>query len=111
MLNFWKVYYFNDGSNPYISYTYRRFWEMLMAFDPEMIDNNHFRIAGYMRYKPTTYEGKKDRLRNFAIHWQDRIGSGDFDMSWENVLDWQGFFYHYGKHYGLIREFKENGIL
>ena len=110
MLYFWKVYYFNDGSNPYITYTYRKFFEMLMAFNPEMIDSNTFRISGFMLYKPSTYQGKKERLRNFAIQWQDRTGSGDFELSWSELLDWQGFFHYYGSKYGLLREFKENGI-
>jgi len=109
-MRFWKVFYFNDESNPYISQTYHKFFEMLMAFDPEMIDNEHFRVSGFMRFKPTTYQGKKDRLRSFAIQWQERTGSGDFDISYDDLIQWQGFFHYFGKKYGLLREFNENGI-
>ena len=110
-MRFWKTFYFRDGSNPYITMTYHKFFEMIMAFDPEMIDNNTFSVTSFMRYKPTTYEGKKDRFRSFAIQWKQRTGCGDFDLSYEDLIQWQAFFHYFGSKLGLVREFKENGIL
>ena len=55
-----------------------------------------------------TYQEKKERVREKAIQWQL-----DFDNNY-SYSDLAAFGHHFenlGKRYGLIREFKENGII
>ena len=56
-----------------------------------------------------TYQEKKERAREKAIQWQ-----GDFGYNNYSYSDLAAFGHHFenlGKRYGLIREFKENGII
>lgn len=56
-----------------------------------------------------TYQQGKERARERAIEWQF-----DFDnhaYSYGELAEWQDVFERLGKRYGLIREFKENGII
>lgn len=58
--------------------------------------------------KLTAYEKRQALARDLAIEWQSDL--------WEQGSDWydiwrvQDFFYEVGKKYGLLREFRENGI-
>ena len=56
-----------------------------------------------------TYEEKKEDLRNKAIEyqnsWYDYCG-----FSYGEIATISEFFEKYGKRYGLLREFHENGI-
>ena len=55
------------------------------------------------------YKQGKTNARERAIEWQ-RTTAKD-PMSWGDVAAWGDYFYKLGKRYGLIKEFKENGIL
>lgn len=107
-----KWFYFKDGSNPYGVWDRNEFFKMIVAWNPEMIDNDTFRCneptTAY--YKPVDYRFKQSALRDFAIEWQSRFGSGDFVSYWSDCAEWSDFFTYYGKRYGLLTEFKENGI-
>lgn len=51
----------------------------------------------------------KECARSFAIQWQS-----DFDlkaMDWGQLALWSVVFRKLGKKFGLLREFKDNGIL
>ena len=55
-----------------------------------------------------TYQELKERARQAAIDWQnDNI---DFQYSYEGLITLQNYFYKIGKRYGLLKEFRENGI-
>lgn len=54
------------------------------------------------------YQQMKEKVRNAAIDWQRSFESCLY--SWEEVAEWQGKFERLGKRYGLLREFRENGI-
>ena len=55
-----------------------------------------------------TYRELKERARQAAIDWQnDNI---DFQYSYEGLITLQNYFYKSGKRYGLLKEFRENGI-
>ena len=56
-----------------------------------------------------TYKERKDLARSKAIGLQ--IANFEKAMSWEEVNQNSDYLYRLGKRYGLIREFKENGIL
>ena len=54
------------------------------------------------------YYNNQDALRAFAIEWQLAFSGAGY--SWGDVLKWESFFREYGKRFGLLREFAENGI-
>ena len=54
------------------------------------------------------YQKAKERAREEAIQWQF-----DFDSrcySWGELAYFQDYFEKLGRRYGLLKEFKENGI-
>ena len=53
-----------------------------------------------------TYEDKKEFVRDLSIDYSNMYDKGD-PLDWLNIESW---FYKYGKRYGLLREFHENGI-
>ena len=66
-----------------------------------------FYIEG-RRDTPKTYADKQDVYREFARLWQAAFA--DRVYSWSDVSNWEGFFETYGARYGLLTEFRENGI-
>lgn len=100
---------FLDKSNPYIAFTNKRFFYMLINYDFIQIDKFMFYVSG-LRQKngKLSYKDKKAVLQNFAQEWQYNFSS--FNYSYYELLEWNNFFKEYGKKYGLLKEFKENAI-
>lgn len=59
--------------------------------------------------KPTKYQRGKARARDAAIEWQLR--TAEESTSWDELAEATAFFERLGRRFGLIREFRENGIL
>ena len=55
------------------------------------------------------YQQAKERARQKAIDWQ--LTFSDNVYYWSDLADFAVYFEKLGKHYGLIKEFKENGII
>lgn len=55
------------------------------------------------------YNMKKSEIRLEAIFWQ--IQQSGYNYSYSELLEKQIYFEKMGKKYGLMREFRENGIL
>lgn len=55
------------------------------------------------------YLKNKEKLRENAIKWQQDFPSKNY--SYGELAFWQDYFYKLGKKYGLLKEFKENGII
>jgi hypothetical protein len=55
------------------------------------------------------YSINKERVRNEAIDWQMDFGNNNY--SWGELAGWQDYFSKQAKKYGLVEEFKENGII
>ena len=55
------------------------------------------------------YDIRKNKIRERAIFWQEFMS--DKDLSYEELIFWQEYFRKVGKQSGLLREFRENGIL
>ena len=53
------------------------------------------------------YKAKKEGLRQMAIIYQ----TTQKDQSWGDIARITEYFYTFGKRYGLIKEFRENGII
>lgn len=60
------------------------------------------------RFK-SRYQKEKRRARNSAIWWQENFDNEKY--SYFELSEWQEYFYKLAKRYGLIKEFKENGII
>ena len=55
-----------------------------------------------------TYQENKKAARNEAIEWQ--FTTAQEPMYWSELAEWQEHFERLGRRYGLLREFRENGI-
>lgn len=55
------------------------------------------------------YQKAKARARNKAIEWQHE--ASDQNYSYGELAYWGDYFERLGKRYGLVREFRENGII
>lgn len=55
------------------------------------------------------YQRYKLRTRMAAIEYQIAASEGNLYMS--EVADWTDYFRKWGKRFGLLREFRENGII
>lgn len=54
------------------------------------------------------YQEQKEKAREIAIEWQQN--DSDFPYSYEGLAIVGEYFYKLGKRYGLLKEFRENGI-
>ena len=55
-----------------------------------------------------TYAEGKETARQIAIDWQ--LNESDYPYSYGGLAILTNYFYRLGKRYGLLREFRENGI-
>ncbi len=55
-----------------------------------------------------TYQQRKEAARQEAIDWQHE--DGDYPYSYGGLAIIGEYFYKLGKRFGLLREFRENGI-
>lgn len=60
-------------------------------------------------YKCNKYNIKKYETQQQAIEWQKDFENQN--CSWDDLLTWQTYFEKKAKRYGLLREFRENGII
>ena len=61
-----------------------------------------------MKNTKTTYEMKKEMARQEAIDWQNTL-FGD-SRNYEDMQEATEYFEKLGRRYGLLKEFRENGI-
>lgn len=57
----------------------------------------------------TYYQKRKSELIEEAIEWQ--LSFNDKTYYWSELADYYEYFNRMGKRYGLLKEFKTNGIL
>ena len=55
-----------------------------------------------------TYQEHKARVRDLAIEWQAAFSEHNY--SGAELADWSDVFLRLGRRYGLLQEFRENGI-
>lgn len=55
------------------------------------------------------YQRLKEAARNKAIEWQ--LNFDGKCLSWSDLAYYSDYFNKLAKRYGLIKEFKENGII
>lgn len=57
----------------------------------------------------TNYKREKEKAREKAIEWQ--LDFMERVYFWSELIEWAHYFEKLGKRYGLLREFRENGII
>ena len=62
-----------------------------------------------MTLKTNDYQKRKAAAQQEAIEWQANFASQNY--SWEDIANWGEHFTRLGRRYGLLREFRENGII
>ena len=55
------------------------------------------------------YLENKEKARQKAIEWQNNFENNNY--SYYDLMIWQNYFEELGRKYGLLEEFKENGII
>ena len=55
------------------------------------------------------YQRAKERVRNKAVEWQHSFDNHNY--SYCEIAYWGDYFERLGKRYGLVREYRENGII
>ncbi len=55
------------------------------------------------------YQRAKERARNRALDFQFDFCNNNY--SYEDLVCWQAYFQRIAKRYGLMEEFRENGII
>lgn len=84
--------------------TWSKKW--LSEREAEAAAANFYRIRPYPMNE---YQRQKEAARQKAIEW--RHNAGDHNYSWGELADWQYYFEKLGRRYGLLQEFRENGII
>lgn len=56
-----------------------------------------------------TYQKAKKRAIDKAVEWQ--MDFENHNYSYGELAEWQSYFTKLAKRYGLVREFRENGII
>ena len=59
------------------------------------------------RIKGGTYAEKKAQVRDLAVQY---AWINEVPMAWSNLANIGAWFEKYGRRYGLLEEFRENGI-
>lgn len=54
------------------------------------------------------YQKRKAEVRQEAIDWQ--LDFCNHNYTWGELTAYGDYFYNLGRRYGLLREFRENGI-
>lgn len=62
-----------------------------------------------LEFLPTEYERGKEHARAEAMRWQHELANGAKD--WGDVWDAWDYFEKLARRFGLVREFRENGII
>ena len=57
----------------------------------------------------TIYEQQKEKARQKAVEWQ--LDFNNHIYSFNELVQFQTKFTKLGKRYGLLKEFRENGII
>lgn len=57
----------------------------------------------------TKYQIEKEKARQEAIDWQSDFNSHNY--SWGELAFFGEYFSRLAKRYGLVKEFRENGII
>ena len=103
-------YHMLNSSNPYIAWTNQEIFRMFCKYHTVQTGETSFLVIGIREWngKPD-YKSKKAILESIAIDWQRDVGN--FNYSYADFIGWSDFFEELGKKYGLLTDFRKNGII
>ena len=55
-----------------------------------------------------TYQEKKEAIRQQALDWEEKSQNGVY---WSELAEMTAYFEEQARRFGLLREFRENGII
>lgn len=96
------IYYNEETNSGGLCYSYGELYRA--TFTPE-----EWEIVILDKLKGN-YNNKQAALRDKAIATQQAIASLDY-IGYNELIDIEQYFTKYGKRYGLLKEFRENGII
>ena len=101
---------FTDGSNPYILTNESILFKWFYNYDLELdkIAEGAIFVTATETTRRKTYQEAKEAAQEFAIDVQNIISESNF--SYGEIADISDTLHQLGKHFGLVREFKENCI-
>lgn len=99
---------FDNCTNGYITTNNKRLFDMIFYRELTQISENGFYVSGYKELNKT-YKNCQSELSAFAQQWQ--YDANKFHYSYDDLIEWGNFFAELGGKYGLLTEFRENGIL
>ena len=76
------------------------------------MENKDYRIRDVLelRLKGSDYSSNKTILESIAIEYSNNFQYLD-GLAWDGEIKIKNWFERYGKKYGLLTEFRENGII
>ena len=83
-------------------YDYRTWYENTFSVNSSNFETLDFKISGY------NYRERKENLEELAIEWS--LHFSNLSWSYSELAEIEDWFYKNAKRYGLLKEFKENGI-
>ena len=101
---------FTNGSNPYILTNESLLFKWLYNYVLELnkIAEGAIFVTATETTSRKTYQQAKEDARLFAIDVQNIISENNF--SYGEIADISDILHALGRHFGLVREFKENCI-
>ena len=100
---------YKDGSNPYTSASNKNLFRMICKYHLTQDGDTFYTVTEKRKPYKKTYAALREVLRDFAVDWQLSFDRMTYYQS--TLCDYADFFEEYGKKYGLLREFRENGIV
>lgn len=118
---------FTNGSNPYVRFCtdghdvtkelrrWKRNYNILRKMDCGGIldvtleEKTPAEISRRSRAERARYQQQKSTAREHAIAWQTEFSQHNY--SYEELAEATEYFYKIGKKYGLMTEFRNNGII
>lgn len=85
-----------------VFYLWEDYFAETSSSDVDVLSVISFKVSG------KTYQDKKECVRNIAIQFQHDDDGG---LSMFEISEIQGWFQKVGSRYGLLKEFKENGVV
>ena len=107
-MRFCKHISFYHGGNNYITFSAAAFENLIHKYNLSFITSD-FLSADCINLNQKTYNGKKENIREFARLFQEYAAGAV--LSWDDVIKWTAFFEYAGKKYGLLKEFRTEGII
>ena len=58
----------------------------------------------------SNYEENKNKIRQQAIDWLESFSEGK-NYCWSEIAETSDYFEKMGRRYGLLQEFRDNGVV